>query len=513
MPSLTKRNNRLLAEKELVDLITLHKRKQVDVLGYNPDSDTLLERFYQMLSNREVNSDEEAAAKLLGSKSTDNDYLKLKSNLKRRLTNTLFFIDLKTAEFNDAHRANQNVWKYLSSMHICRSQGARNAAIDVALKGIKPAIKYEMSLAVIEFARLFIEYSSVYTGNKAELDKYIEIAKKYQEIFIAEMTASNLSAKLIQPYVNKREFKKETNQLAKEYLKIVEPLAIKYVSHKVQGPYYQILIYEKYSQSDFVGLKKVTEEAIRTFENKNFEMKQTIGAFSIVLISANTILGDYEAAEAAAEKSLAAIPKGTPVWFNANRLYTIALLNASRYTEAYKLYRKCVAHKKFENLGDSMKELWWVMEGYFYLLMQAGEIAIEELEKRPENFRISTFLNRFALFSKDKRGMNICVQIIHILFHLFNKEYDLYEDKLSTLIKYKKRHLSNQEDGYRTTCFIECLQIIEREEFKKERAIAKTNDLRSLMSEVPQMLLDQPEEIEVLTYEKLWRIAELAMSY
>lgn len=512
MPSLTKRNNRLLAEKELVDIITLHKRKQVDVLGYNPDSDTLLEQFYRMLSDRTVNSDEEAAAKLLGGKPTDNDYLKLKSNLKRRLANTLFFIDLKTAEFNDAHRAQQNVWKYVTAMNICRSQGARNAAIDFGLKAIKPAIKYEMAIEVIEIARLFIEYSSIHTGNKAELDKYIAIAEKYQEIYFAEMTAGNLVAKLIQPYVNKREFKKETNQLAKEYLEIVEPLVKKHPTRKIQGAYYQLLIYEKYSQSDFVGLKEVTEEAIRTFESKNFDMKQTIGAYSLVLIGANTVLEDYEMAEAAAQKVLTAISKGTPVWFNANRLYTIALLNATRYTEAYQLFQQCISHKKFESLGASMKELWWVMEGYFYLLMQAGEIKIEQLEKNPKNFRISTFLNRFALVSKDKRGMNICVQIVHILFHLFNKEYDQYEDKVNSLTKYKKRHLSNDEDGYRTTCFIECLQIIEREEFEKERAIAETHNIRSLMSEVPQMLLDQPEEIEVLTYERLWQIAELAMS-
>jgi hypothetical protein len=50
------------ALQELVNLVTRYKRRQIEILGYNEDSTSRYEIFYERIENGKFSSDDEAAA-------------------------------------------------------------------------------------------------------------------------------------------------------------------------------------------------------------------------------------------------------------------------------------------------------------------------------------------------------------------------------------------------------------------------------------------------------------------
>ena len=56
------------------------------------------------------------------------------------------------------------------------------------------------------------------------------------------------------------------------------------------------------------------------------------------------------------------------------------------------------------------------------------------LKKKP--FRINKFLNEVPIYSKDKRGSNISILIIHVFYLFINKKYDLILNRLESIKAY-----------------------------------------------------------------------------
>ena len=78
--------------------------------------------------------------------------LKLKYNLKERLYNTLFFIDIKSSKYSDIKRANLYVQKMISLFNLLRVKDAKLNAIAIGEKVIQTAMEYEFALEVIHLA-------------------------------------------------------------------------------------------------------------------------------------------------------------------------------------------------------------------------------------------------------------------------------------------------------------------------------------------------------------------------
>ena len=120
-----------------------------------------------------------------------------------------------------------------------------------------------------------------------------------------------------------------------------------------------------------------------------------------------------------------------------------------------------------------------------------------------KKIRVNKFLNEVPIYSKDKRGTNITILILHILFLLQQGKYGVIIDRMESLKTYAHRYL-RKDDTYRSNCFIKMLMQLPAADFHKQGVIRKAQKYWEKLQAVPLEVANQSAEIEIVPYEMLW---------
>lgn len=493
---------------DLMYLVTRHKRKQLNVIGYDT-ADDRYELFYDKLEKGELNSDDDAAAYFFGS---DKDgkftqYKNFKNKFFRRLANAAFHLDLKQPEFNDAQIGFYNCWKNLALVKVLTARGAYEAALKLVKKTMPAAIKYELEEIVLALSLLMVSHYTYREPDKIKREYYSDLVNRSLEVVNATVKAHLMHSNLIAPFVLSRSSKPWVGEQARIYLKSLQ----QYVGN-IEGYYFYLYYFlikkiEREISYDYVGVVEVCKEALLHFEKKESTPKTTFAIFGTTMLVGLTMIGKYEEAEKIAGRSLSMVQRYSVGWYKTQEMNMALKLHKRDYQKAYEVLNEAVQNKRFNNLPPAERESWKIYEGYVHLLIAAGRIEQTEAGKKNAKFRPSRFLNEMPNFSKDKRGMNIPVLIIHAIYLLYEKRYDESYDRMLALEKYNDRHLKEGDDTFRTWCFLQSLLQIQKADFQREGSEKRAVELLRRMSSQPVQYLNAPHEVEAIPYEHLWEMA------
>lgn len=201
-------------------------------------------------------------------------------------------------------------------------------------------------------------------------------------------------------------------------------------------------------------------------------------------------------------KALSIVKPGTYSWFINKELHLTLALHAKEYGEAYIILSSAINHHKFNSLRLSMKERWLIHAAYVSFLVFIGKINAKE--DKIKKFKLGQFLNSIPTFSQDKRGLNIPILIIQILFMVVKKDYDQSIDRFDSIKKYCSRYLRKGEN-LRSNCFINMLLQIPASNFHKARVEQKAKRYWDKLLITPLEVASQATEIEIIPYEDLWQ--------
>ena len=500
------------ALKDLMYLITRHKRKNLNVIGYDKDSKNNYEKFYEILEKGGFASDDEAAEFFFGEGRDGKftQYKNFKNRFFRRMVNATFHFDLKKPEFNDAQIGFYNCWKYLAAAKILSIYGAHEAAKKINKKTLSAAIKFELTAIVLELSRQALYHYTTREPNEGKRQYFKKLVNKSIHELTIAIKAEILYNDLIAPFVLSRSAKPWIGEEARKCLKELEVHVGKNNSYRFHLYYFGIKVLEREIAYDYPGVVAVSREALRHFEKKNSTPKTTFAIFGNTLLVGLTMTGAYEEAEEVASKSLGMVEKYSKAWYKINELYMALKFHKKDYQQSYEVFRDAITNRRFKYLPPAEQETWKIHEGYIHLLIAAGKIKQPEADKK--KFRPARFLNEMPHFSKDKRGMNIPVLIIHAVYMLYQKRYDDFYDRVLALEKYNDRHLKEGDDTFRSWCIVQALHNIKKMDFQKEAAQEKSAELLRRMSTQPVQFLMAPHEVEVIPYEHIWDMAMEALS-
>ena len=113
------------------------------------------------------------------------------------------------------------------------------------------------------------------------------------------------------------------------------------------------------------------------------------------------------------------------------------------------------------------------------------------------------FLNSIPIYSKDKRGMNIPILIIQILFLIVKKDYGQLIDRMESIQKYSSRYL-RADANIRSNCFINMLLQIPKANFHKIGVERKSQKYYDKLLTNSIKISNQAIEVEIIPYEDLW---------
>jgi hypothetical protein len=155
--------------------------------------------------------------------------------------------------------------------------------------------------------------------------------------------------------------------------------------------------------------------------------------------------------------------------------------------------------KKFLKAESQFNDIWKINEAFINYLSLTGKLA----SSNKKSFRLGKFLNEVPIYSKDKRGSNITILILQVLFLLEDRKYDTLIDRTDALKIYTQRYLKG--DGtYRSNCFINMLLCLPACSFQRERVEEKARKYLDKLHAMPIEKARQSAELEVMPYEMLW---------
>ena len=181
-------------------------------------------------------------------------------------------------------------------------------------------------------------------------------------------------------------------------------------------------------------------------------------------------------------------------------------MHTRNYQDAYSVLVATMEHKRFKFLPPSIEEIWKIYEAYTYYLISLGLVQPTSGDIHFSKFRIGKFINETPIFSQDRRGMNIPILVIQILFMILDHQYDQAIDRIEAIEKYCSRYL-RQDETFRSNSFIKMLLTIPENHFHKAAVVRKAEKYLQKMKQFPQNLTGQAFEIEVIPFEDMWEIA------
>lgn len=498
--------------KAMISAVSKNKVKQIDVIGNQDGGNTQAQQLYDGIASGEIQTDEDIIDTFFADSGDNASFYtsRIKRKLKDKLLNTLFFVDVNRPNFNEYNRAYFTCYRQAAAVKILIGLGARAAAIPLAEKTLKQALKFEFTELIYSLARDLRRHYGSIIGEKKQFEEVNELVKKYAEILESETIVEEYYSELMVNYVKTKATNPEIKDTAIAYAEELELL-----SKKISSPRFdylaqlvRVLRYE--IENDYHNVLKVCEEAIHLFEAKKENITiANVFSFAIRLLAANIYLKSYSAAEKSIKKCEEYSKEGTTNRF-LTREYSIALyFHARKFQQAYDIYKQAVSHPNFTKLPAHTQERWRVLEAFIFYFIYTGKIK-PDADNPVKTFRLSKFLNEVPEYSKDKRGANISILILQILFFLHQKKYNDIIDRVESLKTYTYRYLL-RDDTFRSSCFIKMLVTVSDASFHKKAVLRKAEKYRKKLEEVPLHKANQSAELEVVPYETLWEmvLAEL----
>ncbi|MCB9274396.1 MAG: hypothetical protein H6564_10175 [Lewinellaceae bacterium] len=490
--------------KEIVYIVTKNKLKAIELLDTSKRS--RVSAFYEKLANNELETDEDALQYFFPGAADKTPYRKLKASLRKKLINSLFFLDLKQPSYNDRQRAYYECHKEWGAAKILLGKNAWDACVEICERILKYALKYEFTEMALDLLRILRLHYSTRVGDLKRFEEYKQAHQLYEAMFIAENKAEQYYCELVIPYVNNRSTKEGQQLLALEYYSALRPLMEKYDSYRLHlyGSMIRLMTYT--IVNDYRNALSVCDDVIAFFEAKPYDAHTPLLAAYYQKLVSYTQLREFPQGKLAAQKCLGLVEEGAVNWFRYYELYFILAMFTGQYQDAYEIYCGVSAHPRFAYLPSNDREIWAIYEAYQHYLADIGRIRPAKQEKRFSKFRLGRFLNQTPIFSKDKRGMNVAILAIQALFLIQQKKYNRAIDRLEAIEKYCNRYL-HKNDTIRSYYFIKMLLAIPQANFHRQGVVRHAAAYLEKLQSVPLESAQQSAKIEIVPYERLWEFA------
>jgi hypothetical protein len=490
--------------QELVYILQHHRLGAINIIGAE-GTPSKVHEFYEGLVDGTFATDEAASEHFYGTPDKPQSYHKLRQSLRSRLINTLFFVDINQPYYNERQKAYYECYKDWAAVKILFGKNARTAAVSLSHKILRQARRFEFTELILDISRTLRLHYGAREGDIKKYDQYNAMYKECDEVFRKENLAEELYTDIILRYVNRKALDEDVHKKAKEYYAELVPHLEQYDSYRLHlcGILIRMLIYT--TINDYQNTIKICEEGIAYFEQKSYVAAIPLQVCYYQLIICYTQLKEYEQGEAAVVRCAEFIDKGSFNWFKYHELHFMLSIHTKNYDIAYEILEKVLQHKRFQFLHESMKETWRIFEGYTYYLVEIGKIQTEVGKRKLKKFRVGKFINETPIFSKDKRGMNIPILVIQIIYMILKKDYDTAIDKIEAINKYCVRYL-HQDDTFRSNCFIKMLLQIPAASFHRVAVERKASRYYEKLINTPLEVANQSHEIEIIPYEELWEM-------
>lgn len=491
---------------ELVGFLSKNKTKNIQIIGQVSPIDTHSRRLYDLIAKENQLDDAELALRLYGNhtqRSADS-LRKLKSRLTNRMLNTVLLIDPEAKDQPVIDKAFLKANKMLIIGNLMHSRNLYHASKLCYNQVITLANTYDFTeLKLLASARLRIIMGEIVQDRK-EFLKYDQLFNQAYLEYNAEAYCQRNISNLISLLASSR---KLVMPLTEEELSEIKTkfseLKGKYNTLTIERLYYLFFNLSNLLEGNYKEVIRLSDEAINHFSSRKYKLKNTILNMKNTKIMALLEIGRYNEGVELSSSIKDEYTYGDYNWYSNQYYLFLLLVYSGEYTRAAEELSAMLKAMNAKKLPEHLTENIKILTANIYFLHALGKIKSTELHTSITNFKINRFLNDIPTFSKDKRGLNISILILHVLIMLVNREYHKIIDRIEALNQYSSRYL-RKDATFRSNVMVKILSAMVSADFHPVRTKRYTDDLFKKLQTVSRGVTEQGAEVEIIPYEDLW---------
>lgn len=485
--------------KKLVRIITKRVKKNVsliDVVSHeeNPSKE---QQLFNGVQKGLYGNDEEAAQGMYNADSTDQRFRMLKSRLRYKLYNLLYFVDFNDSQMNIGFPYEQECHSYLFRAKVLFKEGEYDLAekhVRKALAISKEAEFTDLTLMGLKILRTV--YAELCRPN--HLRKTIGRIKKYEELSRMEEEAYNIfymKVMQLRKSVHSRNVHLESTIKSVDAL---EQLWEKSKSFNVYEKYYRLKLWSSELLGNFDDLIAITKEAETLVEKGlvnplRFDVRFNVYTKTYAYLRSK----DYKTGLAHAREGLEHISRSSRNWFAHMENYYLMALHSRDYTLAEDLIGQVVRNPYMDKINPMARERWELYKAYLYFLMPDRDVT--------EAINFSKIYDKLPIYTQDKQGFMVSIMILEFIDLLKKDRLDVALAKLPNMEKYIYRYLNETPESQREKLFLKLITIMVESSFDPALAAKKGEKYFNRLKGTPEPG-DAFAEVEIVPYEQLWEV-------
>ncbi len=491
---------------ELSRIITKRKVRKIEIF----DAATLKQKsskfneFYEALVEGKLKNDRDAAKLLYDCTPTEDKYRQLKSRFRKRLLNTLFFIDINEPAASNYDRAYFTANKEWTQIRILLQYNAKATAAQMARRLLTVALKYEFADIVVNCCRILRQLAAEY-GDEKEFEAYEDHLQYFLPVLHAELEAESKYQHILLEYYRTdytdEAFQKHMQQWCHELVAL---------SERHQSPlifYHMFLAWAMRFElaHDFRSVIEVCVQAEHYYRtHSKFYQARRLSDFYFHQLVALLHLRDFLRGKAVAEKAFKTLELGSEQWFAFMERYFLLAMHTENYIQAMAVHGEVVGHNQFRKLPLEQRERWHIFEAWLAYFVEAlSQVQPILKAQQTKRFKVRQFLADPILYPRHQRMFTVQKVIVQMLFFLERNQYNQAADCVDRLRSYARRQLKKDE-YVRVVNFIRLLQQLAKVDFDPQRVQGADKYLTRLEAH-PFFYRGLLYELEVVPYEQLWQ--------
>lgn len=481
---------------KLVDIITSKTRGNISMLDLTGEikDPSKEQQLYNGVLSEIYDSDENAAEGMYGTDPTDQRFRMLKSRLRQKLYNFLYFIDFKDSKSNMSFQYEQECFDYLHKARIL----FKNGEYDMAEKQINKVLSISRE---VEFNRITADSLEILREifsdlcKPTDLNKVIEELSDLRKLISHEERAKDLyfQQKML---LNKSLHSRKNNiETTGEIAKQLNDIWADTKSFDVFELYYKMNLLYLELTGNFQEILKFTNQAKKLVDSKKInEMRFDARLNDYMKTFAYLRIGDFKSGLQAAKEGIVNLDKSSRNWFAFMENYYLLAMHTGDYKLAESLVQQAEDNTVINRLSIEVRGKWKLFRGFTNLLIggkhPSDGIRIEKIKQKLESFKKTNKVTYTSLLTLD------------IIDQLSKKKYDAVSNALNELNLYYFEFLNEPGKNPREKQLFKLLKLVVSSDFNAGEMEKKGKKYHENLIERPQ---DDPmSEMEIIPYEKIW---------
>ena len=488
--------------KEIAKIVTKKKVKKIEIFDDHSlkVKSSKFNEYYEALMNGQFRDDKDAADYLYGCSPTDDKYRQLKSRFRKRLLNTLFFLDVNLPATSGYDRAYYSVNKDWTLVKILLSNKAYETAASLSKQILNVALKFKFADVIVNSSRILRDYASM-VGDEKDYEIYDQNCKQYANVLDAEIRSEELYQRVVMNYYKPASKNTDLKVRIDTYCEALLGLSEVYESPVVIFNMYLVWAYRYEMLNDYENMLDTCGKAdayIR--ENPEYYKNDTVITIRLKQLTAYLHLKDFEKGGALALSCLDQFKQGTDTWFKFLEYYFLISLHTEHYQEAGDALVKAITHARFKRLDENDLERWKMFEVYLNIALKLQGIEIKGMR----SFRMNKFITEVKLFPKELRIYTVWTYIGQAILLILEKNFYPAVDKIEMLKDLANRQLK-KEEHLRVVQFIKLLQQLRKANFHTAD-LSNVEKYSDRLQEIPFKYRGLDVELEFILYGSFWNM-------